>query len=82
VLDWDAAAEATTCRLDDSSGRRAVASAVPKRDVSVTWQVHKCGYRHPPLGDKPCPRALRWLIAGTPISDPYPLLVLGTRVKS
>lgn len=58
-----------------------MASALPKVDVSTTWRVHTCGYRHPPLGELPCPRALRWLIAGTPVSEPYPLPVLGTRVR-
>lgn len=41
----------------------------------------RCGYMHAPDPGLPCPRAFFWLIAGTPVDQPYPLMLLGTRAK-
>jgi hypothetical protein len=57
-----------------------MASALPRRDVSVSWPVcrrPRCGARHLPEYD--CPQRGRWLVAGTPVDRPYPLVVLGTK---
>lgn len=43
-------------------------SATPPIDVSVSWPVHSCGYRHGPLADLPCPRPGRWLVSGQPVT--------------
>lgn len=57
-----------------------MASALPRRDVSLSWPACvSCRTTHG--ADVACPRPGRWLIAGTPVGDPYPLAVLGTRVK-
>ena len=50
-----------------------MASAIPKMDKSARWPRHTCGVIHQPGAWCPVPN--RWLIAGTPISEPYPKLV-------
>lgn len=42
-------------------------SATPRGDVSLTWRVHTCGYRHAPAPPLGCPRPGRWLISGEPL---------------
>ena len=40
-------------------------SATPHIDISVTWPVHGCGYRHAPvMAGRPCPRPGYWLVSG------------------
>jgi hypothetical protein len=42
-----------------------VPSATPRLDVSASWPVHTCGYRHAPvMAGRPCPRPGVWLVSG------------------